>query len=123
MSKDTVMSTLEQLDSSDLLGQTKAYCQAVIPDLKNKQEVWNKLFSDEKSEMGLYMTQELIMGFRPQTQQELMKNFEEPFFEQISGLVERKAKSLSEYYYKCLQPNLAASQAEIDRFEIFLAKI
>ena len=55
------------------------------------------------------MTQELIMGFRPQTQQELMKNFEEPFFEQISGLVERKAKSLSEYYYKFLQPNLAAS--------------
>ena len=117
------MYALEQLDSSDLLGQTKAYCQAVIPDLKNKQEVWNKLFSDEKSEMGLYMTQELIMGFRPQTQQELMKNFEEPFFEQISGLVERKAKSLSEYYYKFLQPNLAASQAEIDRFEIFLAKI
>jgi hypothetical protein len=68
------------------------------------------MFSDDKKEeMGLYMTQELIMGFRPQTQQDLMKHFAEPFFEKISSLVERKAKSLSEYYYKCLQPNLAAS--------------
>jgi len=38
-----------------------------------------------------------------------MKNFAEPFFEKISGDVERKAKNLSEYYYFCLQQNLAAS--------------
>ena len=55
-SKDEVMAALEQIDSSDLLGQTKAYCQAVIPDLKNKQDVWERLFSEEKKEeMGLYV--------------------------------------------------------------------
>ena len=86
--------------------------------------MWNKLFSeDKKDEMGLYLTQEMCMGFRPQIQKELIKSFAEPFFEKIANLVEKKAKSVSYYYYMCLQPNLTASKEEIERFEKFLAEI
>ena len=30
------MKKLEELDSSDILAQTKAYCEAVIPNLQSK---------------------------------------------------------------------------------------
>lgn len=63
--KEQAMTILAKIDSSDMLGRTKAYCEAAIPTVENKQQVWVKLFSKEKkNDMTLYNYIETTSAFR-----------------------------------------------------------
>lgn len=59
------MALLAEKDSSDMLGRTKAFCEAAIPTVENKRMVWEKLFSkDKKDDMTLYNYIEMTSAFR-----------------------------------------------------------
>jgi hypothetical protein len=64
--KEKMMAILAAADSSDMLGRTKAFCEAAIPTIESKRAVWTKLFSkDKKDDMTLYNYIEMTMAFRP----------------------------------------------------------
>ena len=111
------MTQMESIDSSDMLQRTKAFCAVAVPTLEAKQAAWDKLFSNDKDkEMILTMSNETCMGFRRVNQTDLLDQFKEKFFENIYDCVMKKAKSVSYYIWMFLQPNMQASQEEIDRF-------
>lgn len=87
--------------------RTKAYCTAAAPTMEAKTAAWNKLFSQAKEdELILSIATETAVGWRQSNQMELMNKFTDKFFTQIYECVNVKAKSISQYIWICLQPNL-----------------
>ena len=118
------MQQMEKIDSSDMLSRTKAYCAVAVPTLEAKTTAWNKLFSNKKEdELILSIAIENALGFRQGDQMSLLNQFSEKFFTQIYECVNSKAKSITQYIWIFLQPNLEATQAEIDRYEKFFKQI
>ena len=120
--KQQAMSKLEDCDKSDLLGRTKKYCDAALPTLENKRAQWTRLF-DGKEDMPMKEVWELCAGFKQLGHRDLIFEFDPIFFERIEQIVQQKHISFSEAYYWYLQPNMMATDEEIQRFVDFLAKL
>jgi len=62
--KAKVLANLQVVDSSDKFELTRQYCTAAIPNLSNKQKVWDMLHGPEAEKISLYGVGELMNGFR-----------------------------------------------------------
>lgn len=58
------MASLEQADQSDLLGLTKAYCEAALPDQEQKKKVWEGIFGTAYDKSSLLIQEAYASGFR-----------------------------------------------------------
>lgn len=84
--KQKSMEKLAIVDSSDMLGRTKMYCESVIPDIENKRKCWQRLF-ECKEKWSLYQTEEFCCGFRVYSQRDLLKEFTDDFFVKIDDII------------------------------------
>ena len=117
------MEALEKFDQSDMLGKTKFFCEAAVPDIKKKREAWESIFAGKLDKESLMATNEFCAGFKQFSQRDILQEFADDFFLRIEEVVAKKAKSVSESIYLYLQPNMITTEASISRFENFLQKI
>ena len=64
--KKECFAMLAKLDTSDMLGRTQKYCEAVVPKASSKQEAFNTIF-DGSDDMSMLHLEELCRGFAPFT--------------------------------------------------------
>jgi len=113
---------LAKLDSSDMLGRTKVYCEAASPNQDSKLETLLTVFTQSDS-LSLQDVQEKCRGFCQFEQRELLATMSDEFFDRIEDFVDTKAWSLARYAYHFLAPGLKATQEELDRFKALLARL
>ena len=106
---------LEKLDTSDMLGRTRKFCEAVVPDHSSKQEAFYTIF-EGSDDLSLLHLEELCRGFAPFTQRDLLDDFVDEFFDKIEDFVNDKAWSISRFVFHFLSPTHKATQEELDRF-------
>jgi len=116
--KKAALVKLNEIDSSDKFGLTSTFCDATIPSLENKKDVWANLFESEEK-VSLYKITESCAGFKQISQRELVQEFAEDFFNRIEKIVNTKNPSVSKVYYIYLQPNIEANEKSINRFTSF----
>jgi len=121
--KQEVLQKLGELDQSDMLGQTKAFCEAALPVLENKKKVWNGLFSGEYDSMSLKNIGELCAGFKQRSHLDLISELQDEFFDKIEPVVNSKAKSVAQNIYFYLQPNILTADSDIFKFENCLKRV
>ena len=97
-----------------MLGRTEKYCEAATPVESHKRQAFMAIFMDPK--MTLQHVQEMCRGFRQSSQRDLISSFTDDFFERIEDCVNDRAWSNTRYIYLFLQPNMCATDEEIQRF-------
>lgn len=73
-----------------------------------------KIFMD--TTMTLQHVQEMCRGFRQSSQRDLISSLTSDFFEKIENCVNDRAYSNTRFIYMFLQPNMCATDEEIQRF-------
>ena len=77
---------IEKDNKSDRAMRVKCKCKSALPDLKIKEEIWDKIFN-HPNEDSLYNQEAYISSFVRKNQLNLIKNFSEfKFFEDILKL-------------------------------------
>lgn len=89
--------------------------------------MWDFYFNfDKDSEIegwGLHSYQNSMRGFNQQQQSKYIEKFEDPFFENITAVIEKKGRFVAEVYFYCLRPMIKTDNAFIKRYEDLYAKI
>jgi len=62
--KQEWLAKLKAIDSSDKFDITEKYCQAVLPDLESKQQMWDLLMSADGPNLPLYELENACGGFK-----------------------------------------------------------
>lgn len=114
--KTAALDALSKIDQSDMLGRTKFFCQAAVPEIAKKREAWEAIFSGKLDKESLLNTNEFCAGFKQFSQRDILTEFADDFFNKIEHVVQTKAKSISESIYFYLQPNMITNDKEIERF-------
>jgi len=112
---DRVMAILEAHGASEMLSETKKYCQAARPTLESKAKAWENLF-DAKSEMSLKEVWSLCAGFRQPLHSDLIAPFASDFFTCIPAIADSKPNTVAKVYFKKLMPNLVPDDDTIAKF-------
>jgi len=120
--KEAAMAKLSET-KSDLLDQTKAFCCSALPDKANKRKIWDSLFGTEFDSLSLLDHGEYCAGFMQQSQMEMLAEYTDEFFAKIEDCVAKKPRNNSESIYGNLAPIINTNDADIKKFEDFLAKL
>ena len=114
---------IEKDKNSEASIQTKFTCQALLPDPKNKEEVWDKLVNKFSSE-SLKNMEALMAGFAPKDQEDLVKDYlRNKFFEVLPQL----GKSCTTFYINsfinCCSPTWYVDEEIMKKYEELLEKV
>lgn len=117
--KKTLMKKLEDSDKSDWISNTKAFCNAALPE--TKAEMWEKFFAAESecNNWGLHTYQHSFMGFNQGAHADLVAPFASKFFENIEPIFLKKGRFVASAYFTCLRP-MSTSDDNIKRYEELL---
>ena len=120
--KQKLLSSLEKVDSSDWMVNTKKVCEAAHPG--NKEKMWNAYFSLDKNgeceEWGLYHYQNSFRGWNQVSQRQFTEKLQQEFFDKITGIVKHKGRYVAEAYFYILRPMNHCDEASIKKYQDLL---
>lgn len=123
--KKEFLASLEKIDNSDWMVNTKMLCHSAHPE--NKGEMWKKYFSTDKDgeceEWGLYHHQNSFRGWNQVSHRAHTDKYSHEFFDLISGIVARKGRYVAEAYFYILRPMNNCDEAAIKQYQDLLDKV
>ena len=100
----------------------KLTCDALNPDIKNKEKLWN-IFVNEPNSNSLYNIAAMMQGFAPLCQIDLIQNFiNEKFFEDIVKVCKTTERHYLRNYVDYLSPRIN-NENIIKKFEKVLEEV
>eukprot|EP00826_Nyctotherus_ovalis_P042217 TRINITY_DN4319_c0_g1_i15.p1 TRINITY_DN4319_c0_g1~~TRINITY_DN4319_c0_g1_i15.p1 ORF type:complete len:334 (-),score=53.12 TRINITY_DN4319_c0_g1_i15:134-1135(-) len=108
-------------DKSDVGLRAQRTCEASIPTLESKAKQWLQLLSEDTRESE-HMLFSAMRGFNSQDQVELLKPYEEKYFETITDIFKKKTRYYAEAFFRFLKPRIV-SESVLKRFEEIKAKV
>lgn len=122
--KQEILASLEEIDKTTWIDNTKKICESSHPE--NKQKYWDLYFSkdtdDEINKWGLSQHRNSFLGFNQVSHRKFIEKFEAQFFEKITDIIEKKGRFIAETYFYILRPMNKTDEAAIKRYEDLLAK-
>ena len=101
---------------------TKLTCEALNPDIKNKEKLWD-IFINAPKNISLYNIDAMMEGFAPLCQIELIQNFiNEKFFEDISKIYKKTERRYVRSFIHYLSPKIN-NENIINKFEKILEEV
>ncbi|EKR63231.1 putative membrane alanyl aminopeptidase [Leptospira weilii str. 2006001853] len=109
----------EKADTSDL-GAKKAYgARVAYPDPKSKSAAW-KEFTDPNTKYSTDMLRYGMRGFYWDHQEEILKDYENLYFESVIGIYKDRDSHFSSAFGNLLFPSLEPNQTLVDKTNRFL---
>ncbi|MBW9233375.1 aminopeptidase N [Leptospira santarosai] len=109
----------EKTDTSDL-GAKKAYqAKVAYPDPKSKSAAW-KEFTDPNTKYSTDMLRYGMRGFYWDHQEEILKDYEDLYFESVIGIYKDRDSHFSSAFGNLLFPSLEPNRALVDKTNHFL---
>lgn len=119
--KKKSMVNLMEIDKSELIEQTKAFCVGTVNTVEEKKPIWDGLFATKYDEVSLLVHREYCAGLCDHSHHDVTVKFEDEFFSKIEEVVNTKPNNKAEIVFLYLQPS-GTTDAEIKKFEDLLKK-
>ena len=122
--KQKVMSVMEQDKSNaDWLDNCKSYCEAALPE--NKEKMWNLYFSDSEDvkKWELHKFQNSHVGYNQPQQRKYIEKLENEFFDKILTVQDKYGRSVVESYFYTLRPMMDVSDQLIQKYKDLLKNV
>ncbi len=101
---------------SDKSLKTELSCRALLPDINNKKNIWEKIIKDPKSD-SLHNMRALMCGFAPMSQLDLVKNIiKERFYEDVLE-VSKNEYFFIDYFFAFCTPFVFVEKEVIENLE------
>lgn len=122
--KQEILTSLEEIDKTTWIDNTKKICESSHPD--NKQKLWDQYFTkdkdDEINKWGLSNIRNSFLGFNQVSHRSFIEKLESQFFEQITEIIDTKGRYIAETYFYNLRPMNKTDSEAIKKYEDLLAK-
>ena len=103
--------------------EAKLVCNALLPDRKNKEKLWQKLTEESNSD-SLANMKAIMIGFAPVEQYDIIEDFlKEKFFEALPKLGKNNEMFFIQYFISYLAPSQFTSHEMISKIEQFINKL
>lgn len=120
--KKDLMKKLEDGDKSDWIANTKAYCDAALPETKAKN--WDMFFAEDSecNNWGLHTFQHSFSGFNQGAHADLTAQFAPKFFENIEKVFLHKGRFVCSSYFMILRP-MKPTDENVKKYTELLAEV
>ena len=113
----------EDKSNADWLDNCKSYCEAALPE--NKDKMWELYFSDsdDLKSWELHKFQNSHAGFNQPQHRKFTQKFEDQFFDKILTVTDKFGRSVVESYFYTLRPMTDVNEALIKKYKDLLKKV
>jgi len=108
--------------NSDKSIKAELTCRSLLPDITNKQTIWDKIIKQPKSD-SLHNMRALMAGFAPMSQLDLVENIIKNNFFQDVLEVSKNEYFFIDYFFMYCTPSSFVEKDVIDRMEKFCSEL
>jgi aminopeptidase N len=108
-------------DPSDRGQRALLRCEVSVPDLAVKEDAWQKFHGEGYG--SLHLTSAAMSGFQWYVQRDMLRPFDERFFEEATKIYEERPQEFTRAYFGALFPAYRVERPMLERSERFLATV